>query len=164
MCVPTGIAINSPFLVRSQMLLWLNISRRSLSETRLIVGGIGLEWSGMVTVSEIRERLVDLLAAYDEDSLASFEEWLASASWNMSLGSDFSASGLVGDIQLYIAEADNETLEWIKKKLELVLESSPFFSPNLTSPQIITGSSIDLTDQKVWAFSSVDKLLATACS
>jgi hypothetical protein len=112
----------------------------------------------MVTVSQIREHLVDLLADFNRDAFESFEEWLASASWNMHLTSELSAQNFVGDIQLRIAEAEAEhqTDDWLKCKLKSILS---VYSLSISNDprRIIYGSSVDFTEQKEWAISSADR-------
>jgi hypothetical protein len=117
----------------------------------------------MITVPKIREQLVDLLINFSDESLSHFEEWLASASWNMHLDSELNAQKFVGDIQLRIAEseAENQSSDWLKGKLRsILLQNSILFSdkPLATS----SSSSAKVTSQQ-WAFSSVGKQRAVAC-
>ena len=77
---------------------------------RLTSGVPGLEWSGMVTVSEIREHLIDLLASKSDANLDRFQEWLAAASWNMHQDSDPRAQSFASAIQLHWAEFDLDQL------------------------------------------------------
>jgi hypothetical protein len=110
----------------------------------------------MVTVSQIRDSLIDFLDAKNRDeSLASFEEWLAKSSWNMQIDSDIQAQRFVGEIQLYLAEmdAENRDYKWLLKRLRFVLSSLPL--ENSENPQIVsTGSSATFMTQE-WAFSPV---------
>jgi hypothetical protein len=65
----------------------------------------------MVTVSQIREHLVDMLVSLDsEKALDTFEEWLANASWDMHLDSPVDAMQMVGKLQLALAELDDGSL------------------------------------------------------
>src|SRR5580704_6213320 len=102
----------------------------------------------MITVSKVREQLVDLLANFNEESIDSFGEWLAAASWNMHSDSDLNAQKIVGDIQLRIAEKEdeNQSLDWLKGKMRSILYA---YSLSLSeSPVLIaTSSSSNFTTQ-----------------
>jgi hypothetical protein len=88
---------------------------------RLVGGGFGLELAVMVTVFQIRERLLDFLAAFDEaNALNSFEEWLATSTWNMHQDSEISAQKMASDIGLYLAEFDSGQIDKSGFKSELV--------------------------------------------
>ena len=127
-------------------------------------GGRRLEWSDMVTVSQIRDRLIDFVAAKDQEgALASFEEWIAKRSWDMHLDSSMQAQKFVGEIQLYLAEMDAEDrdYDWLLGKFRSVLSSFP--TENSAGQVIVsTASSTTLTPQE-WAFSFVGKQRAVAC-
>lgn len=118
----------------------------------------------MITVSQIRDRLIDLLASeHQQDALASFEDWLAISSWNMHLDSAIQAQRLVGDIQLYLAEmdAENRDFDWISTKLRPFLSS---FSVEETSDQtVISTSSSASFMRQLWAFSPLDMSPSMAC-
>lgn len=135
-------------MVLSQIFASLKTLRLSWCGTRLTVG---LEWACMITLGEIREHLADLLAHYSDDSVADFEEWLASASWNMHLDSDLEAQRSVGEIQLRLAEIESHNA--LTKELKFLLSSLPIES--MDSRWIVsTGSSTALKFQ-VWAYSHV---------
>jgi hypothetical protein len=116
----------------------------------------------MVTVPQIREQLVDLLASFSDESLSSFEEWLATASWNMHLVSDYEAQKFAGEIQLRIAEseAENRSLGWLKEEMKSIL-SRYSLSFSQAPASIASGSSTSFSTQQ-WVFSTVDKLRAAA--
>jgi hypothetical protein len=112
----------------------------------------------MVTASKIREGLVDLLANFNEASLAAFEEWLTAESWNMQSGSDLDTQKLVGEIQLRIAETDdeNQSRDWLKGKLRAILSTYSLSISLLSdSVKVSSGSSTAFTSQE-WAFSRTD--------
>jgi len=111
----------------------------------------------MVTVSQIRDELIDFLAATDkEGTLVSFEDWIAKASWNMHLDSDIRAQQFVGEIQLSLAEMDAENLDlgWLLKKFRDSLSAFPIATPENQTITISTSSSTDFKRQE-WAFSPV---------
>jgi hypothetical protein len=118
----------------------------------------------MITVSEIREQLVDLLAEYNDDSAARFEEWLAGASWNMHMDSGPLAQQLVGNIELRFAEADQRSNydAWLKAQLATLLSEVPVLSEPKESVQIRASSSTDFKNLREWAFSSAGKSRAEA--
>jgi hypothetical protein len=117
----------------------------------------------MITVSQIRERLVDLLASFDDKSLAVFEEWLTAASWDMHFDSDLNAQKFVGEIQLRIAETDDESqsFDWLKGKLRSILYAYSL-SLSETPVRVSSGSSTIFTNQE-WAFSPFGSQRAVAC-
>ena len=118
--------------------------------------GAGLELADMITVPEIREHLVDLLASEvdKENALSSFEDWLVKASWNMHQNSDIKAQKFVAEIELSLAEIESDNgLLW--KRLKEVLRAHPFSVSAKPEPiQIETRSSNTFKNQE-WAFSLV---------
>jgi len=129
----------------------------------LTVGLRRLEWSGMVNVSQIRDRLIDFVANRDqEDALVLFEDWIAKHSWNMHLDSTIQAQKLVGEIQLYLAEmdAENRDYDWLISKFRRVLVSFP--TENSGDQVIITTASSTTLKLQEWAFSFVGKQHVTA--
>lgn len=116
----------------------------------------------MITVPEIRERLVTLLADYNEDALAGFEEWLASASWNMHLDSDLSAQRFAAEIELTLAEIESDC-DLLGKKLKQIASSFPIL-PSDEPVLVVTSSSATFRNYPVWAFSLVDNPRVEASS
>lgn len=111
MCRLKTTFVSSPLFALSQNRPSLNFRRSSLTEMRKILRASGLELSIMVSVSQIREHLVDMLVSLDsEKALDIFEEWLANASWNMHLDSRVDAMQMVGKLQLAFAEFDDGSL------------------------------------------------------
>lgn len=120
------------------------------------LGGAGLELADMVTVSEIREKLIDLLASEvdKESALSSFEDWLVQASWNMHQTSELRAQQFASEIELVLAEDESDAaLVW--GKLKEILRS---YSLSLSSVPVLieSGSSATFRNQE-WAFSPVGK-------
>jgi len=118
----------------------------------------------MITVSQIRDRLIDFVDAKDQEgALASFEEWIAKCSWDMHLDSSMQAQKLVGEIQLYLAEMDAEErdYDWLLGKFRSALS---FFPTESSEGQVTvsTASSTTLKPQE-WAFSFVGKPRVVAC-
>jgi hypothetical protein len=122
----------------------------------------GLELADMITVLEIRERLVDLLASEvdKESALSSFEDWLVQASWNMHQTSDHAAQKFVAEIELSLAEIKSD-YELLWKRLKEVLRAHPF-SVSAEPIRVETSSSTTFTHQE-WAFSIVGSSRVVAC-
>jgi hypothetical protein len=98
----------------------------------------------MITVSQIREHLIDMLVSLDpESALDAFEDWLASASWNMHLDSTVDAVRLVGKIQLTLAELDNCSIdrEAARSIFRDITVSFDMNGPEASEVVIRTGSS-----------------------
>jgi hypothetical protein len=120
----------------------------------------------MITVSQIREHLLNFLAAsaveQRRSALDEFEEWFSRASWNMHQNSDLLAQRFAAAIELRLAEYDAEQLsedELRSQIRDLVREFSLHISEQ---PVIVTSSSsIDFNFQ-VWAFSASGRKLVTA--
>lgn len=62
----------------------------------------------MISQAEVRRQLISYLKS--SISLADFEDWLVSKSWNMHLSSDKDTIDLVDDIELSLAEYSNSYL------------------------------------------------------
>jgi hypothetical protein len=81
----------------------------------------------MISVSEIRMRLVALLAG--ELSFDAFDEWLTASSWNMHLDSSQDAQSLVGAIELAFAEhnlghiSDSELVARLQAQADAMADS-----------------------------------------
>jgi len=106
-----------------------------------------------VTVSQIRHKLIDFLAAEDRNSaLSAFEDWITKASWNMHLDSGINAQKFTGEIQLYLAEMDNEghDVDWLVEKLRLALSSFPL---ERSESVVLTSSSTTNLMHQEWPFS-----------
>jgi hypothetical protein len=116
----------------------------------------------MITVPEIREHLVDLLASEVDkgNALSLFEDWLVQASWNMHKTSDWEAQRFVAEIELGLAEneSDNELL-WSRLK-EILRTHQISLSKDKVS--VTTSSSTVLKPQE-WPFSLVGKQHVVAC-
>lgn len=116
----------------------------------------------MITVTQIREHLVDLLASNEAEALDDFDDWLTDASWNMHLHSDHQAQRIVSAIELRLAEFDSGRIgkEQLREQLKRVLRDC---SIGISADPIVvfSGSSVDFKHQ-VWAFSSAGMLPATA--
>ena len=71
----------------------------------------------MISESEVRKELISYLK--DSISLAEFENWLVSRSWNMRLNTDAVANDLMADVELSLSEysAAHLTLTQLRKKL-----------------------------------------------
>ena len=71
----------------------------------------------MISQSDVRKKLIAYLK--DSISLADFEDWLVSESWNMHTDSDQVAIDLVDDIELALSEYSNKylTLQELNKRL-----------------------------------------------
>jgi predicted HAD superfamily phosphohydrolase len=98
----------------------------------------------MVTVSQIREHLVDMLVSLEpEKALDAFEKWLANASWNMHLDSKAGAIQMVGKLQLTLAELDNCSIdnETARNIFREIAVSFDMDESNDTGVVIKTGSS-----------------------
>jgi hypothetical protein len=123
---------------------------------RLIGKGDEVELATMVTASQIRERLLDLLASDQPEAVDDFDEWIVAASWNMHKDSEIRARRLVSAIELRLAEFDSGQIkeEDLRKQLKEIMLSHLISIPE--SPVVVSsGSSADFTHQ-VWAFSSAD--------
>lgn len=131
---------------------------------RLISRSSALELSGMVTISQIREHLVDLLASKEnrEDVLSVFEDWLVKASWNMHLTSDIRAQKFAADIQLNLAEMDAENLDYdlLWDRLKDLLSA---YSLSLSEGPVTISSSSTTFKPQEWAFSPFGSQRAVAC-
>ncbi|MFP5231535.1 MAG: hypothetical protein ACLGQX_02775 [Acidobacteriota bacterium] len=105
----------------------------------------------MITVPEIREHLVDLLASEGdkESALSSFEDWLVQASWNMHQTSDLDAQQLVAEVELALAENESNH-ESLWKRLKEILRTLPFtVSVPMETVRVRTASSSRFVDLKV---------------
>jgi len=118
----------------------------------------------MITVSQVREHLIDLLAASEdkESALSSFEEWLSAASWNMHLDSEIRAQQFAGEVLLYLAEmdAENHDCNWLLRKLRSVLTLYP--TEQAAMQVFISTASSNSTTHQEWAFSPVGNSRAVA--
>ena len=112
----------------------------------------------MLTVSQIRENLLTLLASNDPEALDAFDDWFASASWNMHQNADLFASA----IELRLAEYDSDKLDEAELRRHLS-ELVRFYSLYLSSEPatIVTGSSSAFSPQQ-WAISPAGRKPVTA--
>ena len=72
----------------------------------------------MITVEQIREHLLNLLAK-PAGSLDDFDEWFAQASWNMHQDSDLMAQKFASAIELRLAEYESQSLSQDQLREEL---------------------------------------------
>ena len=122
---------------------------------RLIGSGCEVELAVMITVAQIRERLIDLLASKEDSSLDDFDEWLAGASWNMHQDSDLEAQWFAAEIELALAENESN-IDLLRRRLKDILHSQPV-TVNRATVKISTGSSTTSQHQE-WPFAFVGKL------
>lgn len=110
----------------------------------------------MISVAQIRERLLDLLASDKPEAVDDFDEWIVAASWNMHQDSEIRAQRLVSAIELRLAEFDSGQIKEddLRKQLKEIILSHPISIPE-SSVVVSSGSSADFTHQQ-WAFSSAD--------
>jgi hypothetical protein len=103
----------------------------------------------MITVPEIREHLIDLLASEDdkERALSSFEDWLVQASWNMHQTSDLDAQQFVAEIELALAENERGSGS-LWARLKEILRAHPFSVP-AEAVRVRTASSSRFIDPKI---------------
>ena len=108
----------------------------------------------MLTVSQIRENLLTLLASNDPEALDAFDDWFASASWNM--------HQIASAIELRLAEYDSDKLDEAELRRHLS-ELVRFYSLYLSSEPatIVTGSSSAFSPQQ-WAISPAGRKPVTA--
>lgn len=113
----------------------------------------------MITVSRIRERLLNLLDPDSPESLDDFDNWFAAASWDMHQSSDLIAQKFAAAIELRLAEFDSGDLseENLRKELASLVR---IYSLHLSSEPVtaISGSSSSFSSQ-VWAFSAAGRSL-----
>ncbi|MGD0481697.1 MAG: hypothetical protein ABSA42_16095 [Terracidiphilus sp.] len=117
----------------------------------------------MITVSEIREHLVDLLASEDdkEKALSLFEDWLVQASWNMHQKSVLEAQQFVAEIELVLAENESDH-EMLWKRLIEVLRAHPFSVSDKEAQVVRSGSSTTFKNHPGWPALIVGNSLAKA--
>jgi hypothetical protein len=116
----------------------------------------------MLTVSQIRENLLTLLASNDPEALDAFDDWFASASWNMHQNADLVAQKFASAIELRLAEYDSDKLDEAELRRHLS-ELVRFYSLYLSSEPatIVTGSSSAFSPQQ-WAISPAGRKPVTA--
>jgi hypothetical protein len=75
----------------------------------------------MLSESEVRKELISYLKS--SVSLAEFENWLVSKSWNMHLDSDAAAIDLVSDIEMSLSEYSSSqlTLKQLRQRLSQLM-------------------------------------------
>jgi len=117
----------------------------------------------MITVSQIRERLLDLLASDDPKALDEFDNWFAGASWNMHQDSAPSAQKFASEIELQLAAYDEGRVaeKDLRKSLSNLCQE---YSLRLSSPEEIVAvrSSSTYFTQPAWVTSPADRSPAAA--
>lgn len=116
----------------------------------------------MITVSQLRERLLNLLDSNGPGALDDFDNWFAGASWDMHQDSDLIAQNFAAAVELRLAEYDSGGLteEGLRKELANLARTYSLHL-SLEPATVISGSSSSFSSQ-AWAFSTSGRSLVTA--
>jgi hypothetical protein len=96
----------------------------------------------MITQAEIRRELLSYLR--NAKSLADFENWIASHSWNMHLDSDQEAIDLADDVEVALSEYSNSpmTIQELRARLLELATRAIVVNVNMDAPQYRAASSL----------------------